>query len=118
MPLSDAYQDAALDALVGTWPDPGQYRLFDGDPDNGGAELVGADGGVAKVWAVTEVGGAVAFWDYLPDGSVVFAASEYAPAPHAQADWSGVGTGARTATVTIGSQSFTPTLVWRERGGD
>ena len=64
MPLATtAAQDAALDAVVGTFPDDGTYRLFTGIPTDGG-ELSG-DGGYSPAdhstadWAAAS-GGVVA----------------------------------------------------------
>lgn len=50
MPLGDvSYQDAALDAVVASWPSSGaEYALFVGDPLAGGTELT-STGGYARV---------------------------------------------------------------------
>ena len=50
MPLGDVtYQDAALDAVVASWPASGAvYRLYNDDPTLGGVEL-DSDGGYAPV---------------------------------------------------------------------
>jgi hypothetical protein len=61
-PTGIAAQNAALDALVATFPDDGTYRLFSGVPTDGG-ELA-ADGGYAPA------AHGVADWAAAADGSV------------------------------------------------
>lgn len=63
MPLGDVtYQDAALDAIIASWPATGAvYRIFDADPTTTGVELP-SDGGYAPVaftrsaWAAADAG--------------------------------------------------------------
>lgn len=63
MPLVDlSYQNAALDAIVATWPTSGAvYPLFDGDPTLDGVELPSDGGYVAATfdpaaWAAADSG--------------------------------------------------------------
>ena len=67
MPLATTTaQDAALDAVVATFPDDGTYRLFTGIPTSGG-ELT-SDGGYAPADHST------ADWAAASDGAVTTAA--------------------------------------------
>lgn len=108
-PTGTAAANAALDALVATFPSPGTYRLYSDAPAT--TELP-ADGGTARSWGIANAAGAVVYWDLLPQPKAL---SSYASAPHSTADWAPAGDVSKTTTapVPIGD-GFYPTLYWRD----
>lgn len=62
MPYATEHVEAQQDGLlaeVGTWPADGEYRLYNGDPTDGGVELV-EENGYAHVSAASVTWAAVA----------------------------------------------------------
>jgi len=109
MPLATtAAQNAALDAVVGTFPSPGTYRLYS---DTAATSELPAGGGTAVAWAVTDTTGAVVYYDLLPQPKALFS---YTSAPHATTDWAPAADGSKTTTapVPIGD-GFSPALYFR-----
>lgn len=105
---STAAQNAALDAVVATFPDDGTYRLYS---DVSASTELPSGGGTAYSWAVADASGAVVYFDILPQPKAVDA---YAPAAHSVTDWAPAADGSVTtlAPVPLGD-GFSPALYFR-----
>ena len=103
-----AAQNAALDAVVSTFPDDGTYRLYS---DTAATTELPADGGTAYSWAVADSSGAPVYFDILPQPQAL---DTYAPADHSLTDWAAAADGSVTTTAPVPlGDGFSPALYFR-----
>lgn len=103
-----AARNAALDAVVATFPDDGTYRLYS---DAAATSELPSGGGTAVAWAVADSAGAPVYFDILPQPKAL---DSYAPAAHSLTDWAAAADGSVTtvAPVPLGD-GFSPALYFR-----